>query len=200
MKEPSTSQFGIMTNDDEQTLIKTLELICRDFPKDHLIDVVELGIADGRTGFGIMNYLSSQKRHGYMFGVESNLSRKVYPGQIIHSTTTDAAGHPFVQTITLLFIDADHSLQCTLDDFKAYSPNVVPGGYIAIHDTSPLIKPFTHYQSGPTGDPDSYISCRKACMELELLQDQNPGFSLVFDTWSPVFTSFGGMVVVKKRK
>ena len=39
--------------------------------------------------------------------------------------------------IDMLFIDADHSREAVLEDFRSYSPFVAPHGLILIHDTHP---------------------------------------------------------------
>lgn len=196
MNDPIAS-FGIMTHHDELTMLKTLQLVCQDFPKE-TIRVVELGIADGRTGFGIANFLASQKRSCIMVGVDDK-SKFPYPGRVIHADTQEAAGHPLLEEITLLFIDADHSLQNTLADFQAYSTRVVQGGYIIQHDTSPLIRPLSTYQGfGPYDNQDNHVSCRKACQQLGLLDGTNEDFELIFDEYDPSFTSHSGMIVVKK--
>lgn len=39
-----------------------------------------------------------------------------------------------VSSLALLYIDADHSYEGVLADLRAWAPNVVPGGIIALHD------------------------------------------------------------------
>jgi len=45
-----------------------------------------------------------------------------------------AVGGAFSQLVDLLFIDADHSYQGVVQDWKTWFPKVKPGGIIALHD------------------------------------------------------------------
>ena len=39
--------------------------------------------------------------------------------------------------LSLVFIDGGHSMQAALDDYECWSPHIMPGGYLAIHDVFP---------------------------------------------------------------
>jgi MMP 1-O-methyltransferase len=39
--------------------------------------------------------------------------------------------------LSLVFIDGGHSMQAALDDYLLWSPNIMSGGYLAIHDVFP---------------------------------------------------------------
>lgn len=49
------------------------------------------------------------------------------------AASADAA-RDWDRPIRLLFIDGDHSYEASKQDFEAWSPHVVPGGVIALHD------------------------------------------------------------------
>jgi hypothetical protein len=49
----------------------------------------------------------------------------------------------WTRPISLLWIDGDHEFQAVIDDFKSWSQWVLPGGYVALHDSiDPAAGPF----------------------------------------------------------
>jgi MMP 1-O-methyltransferase len=53
--------------------------------------------------------------------------------EVVRQRTLDAAAR-FSAAIGLLFVDADHDYPAVRDDLQAWSPRVVDGGWIALHD------------------------------------------------------------------
>jgi len=51
-------------------------------------------------------------------------------------STSLAAAAQFREPIAFLFIDGDHSYEHVRADFDVWSPKVIPGGIIAMHDTT----------------------------------------------------------------
>ena len=51
--------------------------------------------------------------------------------------STRLAARAWRTPLALLFIDGGHSLQAALDDYRCWSPWLLPGGLLAIHDLFP---------------------------------------------------------------
>ena len=49
-------------------------------------------------------------------------------------TTSVLAGRHWMTPLALVFIDGGHSREAALTDYRTWSPHVMPGGYLAIHD------------------------------------------------------------------
>jgi predicted O-methyltransferase YrrM len=47
------------------------------------------------------------------------------------------AAQSWTTPLSLVFIDGGHSMQAALDDYQCWSPHIIPGGYLAIHDVFP---------------------------------------------------------------
>lgn len=67
------------------------------------------------------------------------------PGQALHLVRGDSRDPAIIQQVVdlvpagieLLFIDGDHSYEGVSMDYQVYSPLVIPGGIIALHDIFP---------------------------------------------------------------
>lgn len=193
--------YGWMTKKDSETIEKTLELVCRQFP-DGIINTTELGVREGKTSRGIHDYLTGKGRINFHTGVDNQHD---IPVQIpfegcnliignsieVYNQLRDGSQH-------FLFIDACHSYPMTIADFMVYSDKVRHNGFIALHDCGQHIKPMTDYQGmGSREDPDMYISCRKAVIKLGLLVNKLPEYKLIFDEYDESLHT-GGIVVVQK--
>lgn len=80
----------------------------------------------------------------YLIGVDinpdaDNYMLKLPKTRFINSPTLDFAEQLKTESlmIDMLFIDADHSQEAVLQDFKAYLPFVAPHGLILLHDVHP---------------------------------------------------------------
>lgn len=84
--------------------------------------------------------------------------------------------------IDLLFIDADHSREAVVRDFRAYFPFVRPHGLILLHDTHP-------------GSPDlvSPDWCGDAYLAIDDLRRDDDGYELMTIPVSP------GLTLCRKR-
>lgn len=51
--------------------------------------------------------------------------------------TSRLAAQCWTTPLSLVFIDGGHSMQAALDDYQCWSPHIMPGGYLAIHDIFP---------------------------------------------------------------
>lgn len=51
--------------------------------------------------------------------------------------TSALAGRYWRTPLSLVFIDGGHSLEAAMIDYRTWAPQVMPGGYLAIHDIFP---------------------------------------------------------------
>lgn len=192
---------GWMTKKDAETIAKTLDLVCQQFPEG-VVNTTELGVREGKTSRGIHEYLSKKGRINFHTGVDNQHDIPVpvpFEGcNLIIGNSIEVYNQIADNSQHFLFIDACHSYPMTMADFLVYSSKVRVGGYVAFHDCGEHIKPFTDYQGmGDKLDPDMYIACRKAVKKLGLLDDALHGWELVMDEADPSLHT-GGIVVVKK--
>lgn len=178
--------YGLITKKDAETLEATLDLVRTWFKE---IRTLELGVREGRTSKGIINYFLERGELVKHTGIDNNrdglsMSMDLRFTDIftfIAGNTSEVYNQVPDNSQHFIFVDANHSYGSTMLDFLLYSDKVAQGGYIAFHDTGKHIKPFTDYQGmGSKDDPDMYISCRKAIKKLGLL-DKHPEWLLIFD-------------------
>lgn len=192
---------GWMTDKDAETIQKTLDLVCQQFPEG-VINTTELGVREGKTSRGIHDYLTGKKRINFHTGVDNQHDIPVplpFEGcNLIIGNSIEVYNQIPAQSQHFLLQDACHSYPMTIADFMVYSDKVRHNGYIALHDCGKHIKPFTDYQGmGSREDPDMYIACRKAVIKLGLLVNKLPEYELIFDEYDESLHT-GGIVVVKK--
>lgn len=194
-------KFGWITGRDEQTLLKTLELVIRDFPEG-IINTFELGVRKGETSRAIHQFLTDKGRINFHSGIDNQ--RDVKDGtpfegcRFIIGNSMDVFNNLQNDSQHFGFIDACHSYPMTMVDFLVYSDKIRVGGYLAMHDCGDHIKYYTDYQGhGSVGDADMYISCRKAIKKLGLLDNKFYGWELVFDEYD-IKALTGGVAVFKR--
>jgi len=193
--------YGLLTAKDVETIEKTLDLVCQQFPEG-IINTTELGVRDGSTSRGIHAYLSSRGKVNFHNAIDNNHDMSVripFDGcNLIIGNSIEVYNCLPDNSQHFIFIDACHSYPMTLVDFLVYSDKIKHGGFVALHDCGRQIKPMTDYQGmGNPEDRDMYISCRKAVNKLGLLENKFSGWDLIFDEYDPNFHT-GGIVVVKK--
>ncbi|GIP15717.1 hypothetical protein J40TS1_13590 [Paenibacillus montaniterrae] len=105
--------------------------------------------------------------------------------RFFHGTTQQFAEELQKQplAIDLLFIDADHSKEAVLEDFRSFFPYVVPHGLILLHDTHP----------GSTGRMDPRL-CGTAYQAIEELARETDAFEMMTIPVDP------GLTLCRKRK
>lgn len=203
-------KYGLISETDARTLEKTIDLICDDFPNDKMISILEVGVYSGETGSGLSQYCESKNRSCFIKGIDNNKDREklrfLYNGLII-GNSNEVYNQVEDNDYHLIFIDGDHSYLGVISDFYAYAPKVKVGGYLAFHDTGKHIKPFTDFQHGDGGNPDAYISVRKALEDVSLFSIIDAKTSQVYSLngcWELVFDEAdqndmaGGICVFKK--
>lgn len=85
--------------------------------------------------------------------------------------------------INMLFIDADHSKEAVLQDFKNFFPFVAPHGLILLHDTHPKNEEMMN--PGLSGT---------ACQAVEILSKDTGAYELMTIPVSP------GLTICRKRQ
>lgn len=150
---------------------------------------VELGLAEGRTFFGVLNFVSSitQNFMGYGVDIENGWSlnleelEKNSQGidplkfQISFDGSRKFLEH-FQGEIDLLWIDACHAKECCMNDFLASESKVRSGGVVGFHDSGTLelgldVQPHC-------GHP---IGVREALEQLGLIKEERAGWKVIQD-------------------
>lgn len=81
------------------------------------------------AGSGRMDSFREFRRTLARAGLEDTVVPVVAP--------TRLAARAWRTPVSMLFIDGGHSLQAALDDYRCWSPWLLPGGVLAIHDIFP---------------------------------------------------------------
>ncbi len=168
------------------------------------INTFEIGVNEGNTSRGICDFFDNHNREHWHLGVD-NLQDGVTPPPdifncFLNGDSVQKAGELFDEFFHFGFIDANHSYHRVIADYVAYAPKIMVGGYLAFHDTSPIIKTFKDYQfEGMRDDPNMYISVRKALTDIGLLRGKFPNWEKVYDDYDENDEA-GGVTVFKKVK
>lgn len=191
-----------MPEKDYETITKTLELVCKEFPEG-IINTLELGVHRGKTSRGIRDFFESKDRINFNTGIDNQRDFKMdtpFPEcNFIIGNTIEVYNQINNNSQHFMFIDACHNYPMTMADFLVYSDKIKNGGFVAFHDCGKQIKPFTDYQGmGSKEEKDMYISCRKAVDKLGLLHNRYLGWKIIFDEYDAAYPT-GGIVVIKKR-
>ena len=171
----SEIKYGLISKVDSACIEKTIDLICEDFQNEKIY-VTEVGIYNGMTSEGISKCIGLVKHKYFHYtGIDNGKDGeqpKHFPNfcsTLIIGNSNEVYNQIPDDSQHLCFVDSCHCFSCVISDFFCYSPKVKRGGYIAFHDTGSHIKPFKDFQHGDKGNPDAYISVRKALTELGLL-------------------------------
>lgn len=193
--------YGWMSPKDGKSMDLILDLVCEQFPEG-VINTIEVGVREGRTSRAINQYLKAKNRINFHTGIDNMADLQIgspFPEcNFIVSDSFDAAQEIPDASQHFGFIDANHALHFTATDFLLYKDKIVKGGYLAFHDTSPNIKPFTDYQKvGKKESRFNYISCRLALEKLGLLANNFPGWKLMLDAYDETYPT-GGIALFQK--
>ncbi len=187
-------KYGLISETDARTLEKTIDLICKEFPNDNVIDMAEIGLFDCGTSSGLMDYVSSKGRLPMLTGFDNEKDKPIVlpeittPGQrmiFIKGNSNETYNQIADNSQHLIFEDSCHCFACVCSTFFCYAPKVKVGGYLAFHDTGKHILPFKDFQHGDEKNPLAYISVRKALDNLELLQEDKPDDNDYRRGWRP---------------
>lgn len=196
-------KYGLMPESDYVTIDKTLVLVNEAF-KEGVITTFEIGVHKGNTSRGIRDFFKNKGRINFHTGVDNQQDFKmdapfeechflIGESDMMSTEIRDNSQH-------FGFIDANHSFRYTVSDFLLYKDKIVPGGFLAFHDTGAQIKIFKDYQQvGSRENPYNYICCREAVSRLGLLDNKFHGWEKVYDEWDKNYDT-GGVFVIRKLK
>ena len=99
------------------------------------IQIVNIGVRQG----GSLHCLRAGAPEAILFGVDVDLDTISIVGDpratLVEGDSNDQGIQSKIQPpIHLLFIDGDHSYEAVSGDIKGWTPKVVPGGIVALHD------------------------------------------------------------------
>lgn len=212
----SEIKYGMVSKVDSLCLEKTIDLICKEFPDDNVINMIEIGLFDCGTSSGLMDYVSSKGRLPMLTGFDNEKDKSI----ILPKITTSGQRMIFVKGNSnetynqladnsqhLIFMDGCHCFAHVISDFFCYVPKIKRGGYMAWHDTGKHIKEFKDFQHGDSSNPDAYISVRKALGAIGLLDTTYTALEAdgtFLEQWELIFDEAdtenpaGGITVFKK--
>lgn len=150
----------------------------------------ELGIAEGRTFFGVLRHIQTltDKFIGHAVDIESGWSlnleefHKNAEGiSTLNYFLTLEGSLSFLkkmpdESIDFLWIDACHARECCMNDFLAGESKVKRGGVVGFHDSGEL-------EVGKDEQPHCHhcINVRGAIRDLQLFEEKRPGWELIAD-------------------
>ena len=166
--------------------------------------IVEVGTAHGASTRNIYNFMEvyapekevkyiaiDSKLHGY----DPYYINDVAEIQFIDGLSTDPdviAQIP--DEVHFLFIDACHCKEHVYQDLVNYTPKVVQGGYVALHDCLPEFQGGSEQPSTPQCDPDdTHIGVLKGIERFGM-----EGYELVFEDF-PKDKEYGGARIYRKK-
>jgi len=125
----SEIKYGLISKVDAQTIEKTIDLICNQFPEG-IINVCEVGIYAGETGNGIRQYIESKGRQVNLTGIDNNKDReplRLKYDKLIIGNSNEVYSELEAESQNLIFVDANHSFPYVVSDFFCYEDKVKKG-------------------------------------------------------------------------
>lgn len=133
------------------------------------------------------------------YGIEVVAAPIPFSGATLIIGPSDFSRMKAPDKLHVLIIDGCHCYNHLLMDFYNYYDKLVTGGLLLIHDTNPYsqggIKGGFH--EGETTGQMAYIRVRDGMKEIGLLDDSNPHFKFLVETYSPTH-DYGGFSVFQK--
>jgi hypothetical protein len=198
-------KYGLISDTDALTIELTLDLILSEFDS-RVIYVSEIGLFNGDTSKGIMDYLKQKNRLYFYTGIDNEKDKPIDTSipynKLIIGNSNEVYNQLEDESQHFIFQDANHSLPCVISDFFCYADKVKIGGYMAFHDTAPQAQGKDWQRMGNENDLDMSISVLKALKKVGLLDNiwiGQLGWSLVFNEWDKN-DKCGGIIVFKKIK
>lgn len=154
--------YGLLTEADAGLIARCLVDVGRAFPTGTL-NILEIGVHDGKTAWGMASVLADMGRSFQYFGVDNSKDLEVEPpfvgASIVRGDSVEVYG-AIPNDLHFAFIDGCHCINHVALDALHYGRKVVKGGILAFHDTGALAQG-RDYQHGPDA-PDHYIAVRRA--------------------------------------
>jgi len=202
-------QFGLISRIDAIYLMRTIDLIAKDFPNEAM-NITEIGLFNGDTGKGIREYCMMKKYSLVLTGIDNEKDKTVshlsHYFNLIIGNSTEVYNQLEDNSQHLIFIDGLHSFVGVVNDVCCYGQKVKKGGYLILHDAAPHAQGKDFQRVGNEEDKDNYISVLKA---LEVLGMYGVFAPQIYPTsphgkWEKTFHEWdsedacGGMIVFKK--
>jgi len=180
-------ELGICMDECAEPIFNTLE---KAINPDKKFVYVELGVAEGKTFFGILKFIEQLTPNYIGFGVDIqngwslNLEEieknkeDVDPARFVISFqgSQDFLRHSNDEEFDYLLIDACHARKCCMNDFLAAESKVKHGGYVVFHDSG-------EREVGSDEQPHCNfpIDVRGALKDLQFIPFTRPGWEFVAD-------------------
>lgn len=200
----SEIKYGLISKIDILCIEATLNYLMSDFPNESL-NIIEIGVYDGQTSRGIRDYIFS-KRRGICYHAIDNekdkpILRPFEACNLVIGNSSEVYNRFEDNSQHFVFVDGLHTFPQVIADFFCYASKVCPGGYMCFHDTGKHLDPLSGWQGvGSKDDPDMCLGgVRKALRTVGLLNNQLPGWKLIFDE-ADVEDTGGGVCIFKKIK
>lgn len=165
-------KYGLISQTDWNTLVKTMHLINENFPNECLY-TCEVGLYAGLTSKGISEYIKDGLGRQHIHTGIDNFKDKekmIYqPDRLIVGNSLEVYNYLEDNSQALIFQDACHCFSCCVSSFFCYAPKVKVGGFMAWHDTGLHIAEKKDFQHGDKENPLAYISVRKALEAIGLI-------------------------------
>jgi cephalosporin hydroxylase len=167
--------------------------------------ILEVGTAHGHFLYSMVRYMEmvldvtvdaygiDSQLHGYdPFFFRANKNMTFIKGNSTDESVLEAVkdGYHFI------FIDACHCWGHVLKDLNEYHNRILPGGFVALHDTHPAFQGGTEQPRTPECSEDVSIGVVRG---IEAFDMEKHGFRLVVED-QPVDKAFGGIRVYEKVK
>lgn len=196
--------YGAITQEDAEVLEAALSQF-----KGQLMRVLEIGTYHGATSRGIRDFCAAQGSPLEFWGIEAGIlcvPEKPFPEANFIIGESREVFMKVPDGIHVLVIDADHSFNAVVLDILHYGRKVVPGGFMLLHDVSPLIQ---YAMEEPNRNyPEHKLfhnAVNDAITDLGLPHPQAPKDAPSHDMQWFLFASgynpsaaYGGMVAYKK--
>lgn len=170
----SANGYGLINDHDVAFLNNVLQRVFVTFGEP--VKILEVGIANGYTGRGMVCFLNKLGVRVEYHGIDGESGRPhegVLPdGGTFHMGDSTEIFESIPDGFHLVFIDACHCNNHCCLDFLNYGPKVVVGGFVVFHDTNPsdkwqgLIK--GHWQGHGPNTAAFNIATRQALSKLGL--------------------------------
>lgn len=195
-------QWGLISKVDSETLMKTADLICEQFPSES-IEFTEIGLYGGLTGNSLNQYFTSKKVASWWTGIDNfkdNEKLIHVPDKLITGNSSEVYNQLEDNSQHLLIIDGNHSFPYVVSDIFCYKDKVKKGGFLCLHDAAPQAQGLDWQRMGDEKDPDMSISVLKAIKEVSLWETDSFGikqWELTFHEWD-INDRCGGFAIFKK--
>jgi len=199
--------YGVLTNTDVKVIEWSLSQLKENFDPQEILNVVEIGVRDGKTSRGINKKLNQLKIKFKYWGIDSGKELKYQEppfsgANLIIKDSTDAF-LDLPHNLHWVFIDGCHCVNHVMLDFLNYGYKVVKNGLIVFHDTnensqSSSKRPRWSYQGhGDIDSPEFGTAIKLAFKKLDILN--MPQWKLLCNKFEPD-KDLGGVAVFQKIK